>query len=183
MDKPYRFLGKTSQGLSNAPTPKWFGPIFAYINSFEYQQISLNFIKILKKFEFFWKNAKMKKFQIELYRWVFVQITSELVRLKALDPYFSILQHVSMCEHVASICDHVRTALLKPIFTVFSTIGWFIVVYRRFTAVYGKTDVVFRKTTPRAFKRTNSEVIWTNIRWNRKKFMLPLGRHASGSQG
>ena len=174
MNEPHRFSGKTSQCLSNAPTPKWFGLIFAYINQFEYQRFSLNFIKNLGKFEFFSKNAKMKKFQIELYRWVFVQNASELVRLKALDPYFLILQHLSMYEHVARICEHVRTALLNAIFTVFSTIGRFRAVYRRFKAVYGKTIRFFRKNSSRAFKRTNSEVIWTKTRWDNQFFHMLL---------
>ena len=47
MVKPIWFFDKTHQGLSNAPTPKCFGPEFAHIHQFEYQQISLN----LGKFE------------------------------------------------------------------------------------------------------------------------------------
>ena len=53
MEKPMWFLDKPDQGLSNAPTPKCFGPEFAHIHQFEYQQISLNLGKFEQKFEIF----------------------------------------------------------------------------------------------------------------------------------
>ena len=164
MEKPIWFLDKIHQTLSNAPSLKCFGPVLAHIRQCEYQQISLNFTKIQQKFDIFWKNENLKKFQNDRFRRVFIENVSEMLRLKAHDPYFPILQCTRTYEHPARICEHIRTALFGAIFVQILLSKRFIAVYRRFTAVYGKTDVVFRKTSSRAFKRTNSEVFCTQIR-------------------
>ena len=67
-----------------------------------------------------------------------------MVRLKAHDPYFLILQCTSTYGHAARICLHVRAALPGAIFAMILLIRWFIAVYRRFKAVYGETDVFFQ---------------------------------------
>ena len=137
------FLDKIHQELSNAPSLKCFGPVLAHIRQWEYQQISLNFTKIQQKFEIFWKNENLKKFQNDRFRRVFIENVSEMVRLKAHDPYFPILQCTTTYEQHVRICEHIHTSLFWGIFAQILPSKRFIAVYRRFIVVYRKTDLGF----------------------------------------
>ena len=78
----------------------------------------LHFLKICKKlneksffvkfFAHFEKMQKMLKFQNVRSQWIFVENTSELVRLKAYDVYFAFLTFMSIYEHFASIYEHLH---------------------------------------------------------------------------
>ena len=104
-----------NQELSNAQPPKYFGQKVIEKNEFEILQI-LHFSNLLnengvfvKKFAFFARNLKNAKFQIHFSQWIFVQNTSEIVRLKALDPYFTLLQLTNTYEHFTSIYEHLQS--------------------------------------------------------------------------
>ena len=52
--------------------------------------------------------AKIHNIQIKLSQRVFVQNSSELVRLKALDAYFAFFEFANMYEHFPSMYEHFK---------------------------------------------------------------------------
>ena len=85
----------------------------------------------------------MEKFQNVCFRRIFIENVSEMVRWKAHDPYFPILECTRTYEHPVRIWEHIRTALFGAIFAQILASGRFMAVYRRFIVVYRKTDMVF----------------------------------------
>ena len=108
--------------------------------------------------------------EIDLSQRISVQITSKLVRSKALDVFFTKIKKLSILPQSPLIPEGIEEGLrtdwgkfLKISFLNASSI--LTEMKRHWGRV--RNFLIFIKYSSRAFKRTFSEVIWTKIRWER----------------
>ena len=97
---------------------------------------------------------------------IFIQCTSELVRLKALDPDFAFLHFTSIYEHLPSTCAKLKIHCgIKnhQYFTKSISIRKCSYIARRL--LYMLVSCKNTLYESRAFKRTNSEWFWINTNW------------------
>ena len=143
---------------------RWRMKIWKFLNFHEFAWILHVFVR---KFSIFAKMQKCSHIDFYIFPWVLVQNACKVARWKSLDPDFTFLHFLSICEHPASIYGHIYDTKKNAIFHYI-----FALVIRKWSCLLGKCSWMLTrcknaKYDARAIQRTSYQINWTKTRWER----------------